>query len=272
MNWITWLRNYSIRSRLLICMGLVVAIGTIVGGGMSWQLLKLEDEFTKFAAQEFTATQRMAELAGHMSQLRGFEKNAMINAGDAKLGNWADAVIPHEQFCNVIQAIEQSKWQGELDTDKAVLTKLLKPFEAAPPSPLLNIHATAIDAVMHHDTLAEIDHALRQLQDSDEAWLAKAAQAYAHGSPTSAALSFELMKRHEGADLADVLRLEYQASVGCCAHNDFPEGVRALLVDKDKSPKWCPAKVDEVSADQIADILEPRFSELHPLHDLGKSN
>ena len=83
MNWITWLRNYSIRSRLLICMGLVVAIGTIVGGGMSWQLLKLEDEFTKFAAQEFTATQRMAELAANMSQLRGFEKNAMINAGDS---------------------------------------------------------------------------------------------------------------------------------------------------------------------------------------------
>ena len=83
MNWITWLRNFSIRSRLLICMGLVVAIGTIVGGGMSWQLLRLQDDFSGFAEQEFTATQRMAELAGHMSQLRGFEKNAMINAGDS---------------------------------------------------------------------------------------------------------------------------------------------------------------------------------------------
>ena len=130
----------------------------------------------------------------------------------------------------------------------------------------------AIDEVMNHDALIDIDLALRELLQHSEPWLAKAAQAYAHGSPTSAALSFELMKRHEGTDLADVLRLEYQASVGCCAHNDFPEGVRALLVDKDKSPKWCPAKVDEVSADQIADILKPRFSELHPLHDLGKSN
>ncbi len=83
MTWITWLRNFSIRSRLLICMGLVVAIGTIVGGGMSWQLLRLQDNFTAFAEQEFTATQRMAELATHMSTLRSHEKTAMINAGDS---------------------------------------------------------------------------------------------------------------------------------------------------------------------------------------------
>ena len=83
MTWITWLRNFSIRSRLLICMGLVVAIGTIVGGGMSWQLLRLQDNFTAFAEQEFTATQRMAELATHMSKLRSHEKTAMINAGDS---------------------------------------------------------------------------------------------------------------------------------------------------------------------------------------------
>ena len=104
-----------------------------------------------------------------------------------------------------------------------------------------------------------------------EASLAKAAQAYAHGSPTSAALSYELMKRHANADLADVLRLEYQASLGCCAHPDFPEGVRALLVDKDKLPRWTPAHLREVEAELIADILTPRFKDSHPLADLGKA-
>lgn len=212
--------------------------------------------------------QRMPERTGLFLALTG----AIINAGDAMLGNLANAVVPHEHFSQVLAAIEKAQWQGNLNTDSAVLSALLKQFEVEAPTPLLHTHASAIDAAVNCDTLAEIDFALRELQHHENTWLAKAAQAYAHGSPTSAALSFELMKRHEGADLADVLRLEYQASVGCCAHNDFPEGVRALLVDKDKSPKWGPAKVDEVSADQIADILEPRFSELHPLHDLGKSN
>ena len=62
MNWITWLRGFSIRSRLIACMALVVVIGTIVGVGMSWRLLSLKGEFDSFAQQEFAATQRMAVL------------------------------------------------------------------------------------------------------------------------------------------------------------------------------------------------------------------
>lgn len=196
---------------------------------------------------------------------------AVINAGDALLGKWADAVIEHAQFSNVLHAIENTSWQGELKSDKEKLSALLKQFEVKAPTPLLHTHAKEIDAVMNHDTLAEIDVSLRALQQNEVAWLAKAAQAYAHGSPTSAALSFELMKRHAGADLADVLRLEYQASVGCCVHPDFPEGVRALLVDKDKSPKWNPGKLSEVSEATIHDLLKPRFLGLHPLNDLSIS-
>ena len=83
MSWITWLRGFSIRSRLIACMALVVAIGTIVGAGMSWRLLSLKGEFDAFAQQEFTATQRMATLALSLSKLRGHEKAAIINTGDS---------------------------------------------------------------------------------------------------------------------------------------------------------------------------------------------
>ena len=83
MNWITWLRGFSIRSRLIACMALVVVIGTIVGVGMSWRLLSLKGEFDSFAQQEFAATQRMADLALNLSKLRGQEKAAIINTGDS---------------------------------------------------------------------------------------------------------------------------------------------------------------------------------------------
>jgi len=68
--------------------------------------------------------------------------------------------------------------------------------------------------------------------------------------------------------LAEVFRLEYQASVGCCMQHDFAEGVRALLVDKDKSPRWQPASLAEVSEAHIEDHLVPRFDGEHPLADL----
>ena len=82
-NWITWLRGFSIRSRLIACMALVVVIGTIVGAGMSWRLWSLKGEFDSFTHQEFTATQRMATLALNMSGLRGHERTAIINTGDS---------------------------------------------------------------------------------------------------------------------------------------------------------------------------------------------
>jgi methyl-accepting chemotaxis protein len=83
MAWITWLRGFSIRSRLLACMALVVFIGTLVGGGMSWKLWSLQADFDAFTQQEFTATQRMATLALNLNALRGHEKAAIINTGDS---------------------------------------------------------------------------------------------------------------------------------------------------------------------------------------------
>lgn len=83
MAWISWLRGFSIRARLLACMALVVGIGCTIGGAMSWQLLSLKGELDSFASQEFTATQRMTTLALSLGDLRGREKTTIIAAGDS---------------------------------------------------------------------------------------------------------------------------------------------------------------------------------------------
>ena len=43
---------------------------------------------------------------------------------------------------------------------------------------------------------------------------------------------------------------------------EFPEGVRALIVDKDRKPKWQPASLDAVSTDLVASYLAPFEQEL----------
>ena len=72
-----------------------------------------------------------------------------------------------------------------------------------------------------------------------------------------------MQRRARHLSLADVFRLEYQASVGCCMHGDFAEGVRALLIDKDKAPQWQPAPAD------ITTLMTTRFEGEHPLADLN---
>ncbi|TXJ02223.1 MAG: HAMP domain-containing protein [Aquabacterium sp.] len=108
MNLITWLRRFSIRSRLITCMVLVVGIGTIVGSGMSWRLWSLKGEFDEFTQQEFAAVQRMGQLALNLSSLRGHEKAAIINAGDsvsvqAEFKAWQSALKATETAMQALQ-------------------------------------------------------------------------------------------------------------------------------------------------------------------------
>ena len=70
-------------------------------------------------------------------------------------------------------------------------------------------------------------------------------------SPLSVGVVFEQIKRGVNMDLKSVFEMEYKISQGFMEHTEFFEGVRALLVDKDKSPKWRHASIPEVTQDEI---------------------
>ena len=194
---------------------------------------------------------------------------APLTASDARLAGLADFVLPHETLPGVLDGLSAERWQGEQAADAARLSHVLTRFavDDLPPSNLL-AHLPQIDRVIGHDRLEDLAPRLAALTDSDDAWLAHAGATFAKGSPTSAALSFELQRRARYLSLAEVFRLEYQAAVGCSVHHDFAEGVRALLVDKDRNPKWQPASLSDVTPALVAAHLQPRFDGPHPLSDL----
>jgi enoyl-CoA hydratase/carnithine racemase len=194
---------------------------------------------------------------------------APLNASDARLAGLADFVLPHESLPAVLGAVSAERWQGEHAADAARLSHLLDRFATHDlPAPNLLAHLDRIDAVIGHDRLEDAAPRLAALASDDDPWLAQAGSTFAKGSPTSAALAFELQRRARHLSLADVFRLEYQAAVGCSVHHDFAEGVRALLVDKDRNPTWQPSSLSEIGQDTIDAHLEPRFDGPHPLSDL----
>jgi enoyl-CoA hydratase/carnithine racemase len=194
---------------------------------------------------------------------------APLNAADARFAGLADAVLPDASLPDVLAAVSAERWLGEREADAARLSHLIDRF-AVGELPASNVlaHLSRIDAVIGHDRLEDIAPRLAALTGDADPWLARAGATFGRGSPTSAALSFELQRQARHLSLADVFRLEYQASVGCCVHHDFAEGVRALLVDKDKNPRWRPATLREVGKDLIDAHLSPRFEGPHPLSDL----
>ncbi len=52
--------------------------------------------------------------------------------------------------------------------------------------------------------------------------------------------------------------MELQATRGVTAHADFAEGVRAMVVDKDRRPNFVPARIEDVDPATITAVLAGR--------------
>ena len=89
--------------------------------------------------------------------------------------------------------------------------------------------------------------------------------------PTSIALIFEIWKRHKTLSLEESFYNEWIIASNCGIRGDFQEGVRALLIEKDNSPKWNPASIEGVTPEIInSHFVSPRADKSNPLEDLLK--
>ena len=196
---------------------------------------------------------------------------APLNAHDAQVVNLADWFVRSEDKLAIFAGLANIDWQADPAHNHGLLSKLLRGFaqHAAShlPASQVRAHFDAIQHVTDGDSLAEVCEQITR-HASDDAWMQRAAKSLAVGSPTSAALSWEIWRRSRLLGLADVFRMEWTLSVQCCAHPDFREGVRALLVDKDNAPRWTPATLAEVSREWIDGHFVVPADTVHPLADL----
>ena len=71
-------------------------------------------------------------------------------------------------------------------------------------------------------------------------------------SPVAASVTLEAVRRAgKLATLEDVLRQEFRTSCAALRSHDLVEGIRALLIDKDKNPQWSPASLPDVTTEDI---------------------
>ena len=190
--------------------------------------------------------QRMPGRSGLFLGLTG----ASLNGSDALFVGLADFFLRSGDRAALMEQLATIAWGVDVGGNHVALSKLLRQLagKAAELKSASNVekHIAEITRLADGDTLAEVVAQVAGYQGED-GWLRKAAAALAGGSPTSAALIWELWHRTKHMSLAEVFQLELVVSLQCCAHPDFAEGVRALLVDKDNRPRWTPATLGEVS-------------------------
>ena len=85
-----------------------------------------------------------------------------------------------------------------------------------------------------------------RLHNSDTEFARQSLKKLAPMSPLSLGVVYEQIKRGASMNLHDVFEMEFKISQGFMNHSEFFEGVRALLIDKDKTPNWIHKDIDEV--------------------------
>ena len=256
--------------------------GIVMGGGiglMSGASHRVVSERSKLAFPEITVglfpdvggswlLRRVPGNAGLFLALTG----ALLNPGDAIHAGLADTYIAEDQRGAVMDGLLQVTWSAEGNDDHARLSALLQSFASdAPAGPLL-ANTALLDSLCEGTDLAAIIERIATLS-SDDPWLQAAQKTLAAGAPGSARLAFELQRQAAGLSLAEVYRLEYITALHCAAHGDFAEGIRALLIDKDRTPAWQPACLaDATVAWADAFFVSPWPTDQHPLADLDAPN
>ncbi|MDO5611426.1 MAG: enoyl-CoA hydratase/isomerase family protein [Pseudomonadota bacterium] len=259
----------------LVCWG----HGIVMGGGiglMSGASQRVVSERSRMAFPEITVglypdvggswlLNRVPGRAGLFLALTG----APLNAGDAIYAGMADHFIAEAHRDAVLAALASAPWLDDAAANHAVLADVLGDFaSAAEPGPLQQ-HAALVDELCAGDDLHAMVAAIAAIE-ADDKWLQTAKVTLAAGAPGSARLGFELQRRARGLSLADTFRLEYIASLHCAAHGDFAEGIRALLIDKDRNPQWNPATLAQATpAWADAFTVAPWAHNQHPLADLA---
>ncbi|KAF9351673.1 hypothetical protein BGX26_010368 [Mortierella sp. AD094] len=144
---------------------------------------------------------------------------------------------------------------SELETDNHdVINMAIEDFVSEPKHGhkyVLSENREAIDRCFRFNTIEEIFAALEKENTPFGAETLKTLRTM---SPTS--LKVTLQQIREGANLgiADCFRMEHQLARQFLSGHDFPEGVKALLIEKTLKPQWDPATVEDVDREQILGV------------------
>ncbi|NXE65835.1 HIBCH protein, partial [Calcarius ornatus] len=122
----------------------------------------------------------------------------------------------------------------------------------------LDEHMEKINSLFSANSMEEI---VKKLKQDGSPFAMKQLETLNKMSPTSLKLTLRQLREGASMSLQEVLRMEYRLSQACMKGHDFYEGVRAVLIDKDQSPKWKPAALEEVSDEFVDNCFKPLGSD-----------
>lgn len=170
---------------------------------------------------------------------------ARIKAPDLYALGIATHHVPSDKMDELVAALAEAEIADNRDA-----AAVLDMFHLDPePAPM----AQYFDDIDGAFAGVRVDEILHMLEIDESEWGQKQFKTLVTKSPTSLKLTFDQLRRGEVLEtFRDNMRMEFRMVCRVMEGNDFYEGVRAILLDKDNAPVWDPNSLDRVSADEVA--------------------
>lgn len=172
---------------------------------------------------------------------------AHLNAGDAVGLGLADWFVPRDRLAALHGALADLAVTDHLpDAVATVVSAVAEP----PPDGRLEYHRPWADPC--YAGARGPSEILRRLERSDHSLAAPAAKDIGAHSPTAVAVALEAVRRARSLEsLEAALDQEFRVSTRCFEAPDMVEGIRAVVVDKDRNARWTPSAVDAVDPAEV---------------------
>jgi enoyl-CoA hydratase len=261
---ILWRDEYILNARIKKFPKPYVAFmdGIVMGGGVGLSAHashRVVTDRTKLAMPEVGlgffpdvgGTWLLSHAPGEIGTYFGLTGQTM-NGPDAIHARFADAVVPSQKLHDLREALTKVA-PGATAAD---VRKLIEGFSTGETAGPVAAQQATIDALFAHDRMEDIVAALKR----DGSEFAQATlKTLNEKSPRGMVVTLNLLRlARKASSLEECLVREYRAALQVFASDDFREGVRAAVIDKDRNPKWSPSRIEDVTAEMVA----PYFAEV----------
>lgn len=154
-----------------------------------------------------------------------------------------------------VESARLPELKAAIVANPAAVETLLTQFEGDAGRPSLAEHQDEIARLFAGDSVEAI---VAKLKAADTDWSRAQLATLATKSPQTMKVAFRQLQL--GAAMtrfSDNMTMEYRIGARVVQRHDFLEGVRAVIVDKDNTPKWSPATLEEVTETLIDGIFAP---------------
>lgn len=249
--------------------------GVVMGGGMGISQgakVRIVTEHTKMAMPETNiglfpdvgGGYFLSRCPGHVGEYLALTGD-VIGADEALAYHLADVKREAASLPALWAQLSDTPFASAAEAEQWVATEFIADSAAA---------AGVSDQIDPYFSLLRVKHIVDALEASSDRWATKTAATLRKRSPLMLHVVLEQIRKARGMTLADDLRME-RNMVYQCFHlrpgtaSETVEGIRALAVDKDYTPKWQPARIEDVKPGMAdAFFASPWSTETHPLRDL----